>query len=110
MISTRLKRWPSSMPWLEAQKAEGEQAKALAKARLLAAGELLGLLTQDPALWFQGEPSNDAEAAHFDALLEQRKLARANRDFARADAIRAEFAAAGIIIEDTPQGARWKRA
>lgn len=94
----------------EAQKAEGAQTKALAKARLLAAGELLGLLAQDPAHWFQGEPGNDADTARFDALLEQRREARANKDFARADAIRAEFAAAGILVEDTPQGARWKRA
>ena len=42
--------------------------------------------------------------------LEARKAARVQRDFARADAIRAEIEARGIAIEDTPQGAKWKKA
>ena len=41
------------------------------------------------------------------AQLEQRKQARADKDFAAADRIRDSLAVAGIIIEDTPDGARW---
>ena len=40
-------------------------------------------------------------------LLELREEARASKDFARADAIRAKLASAGIVIEDRPGGARW---
>ncbi|WP_332644468.1 cysteine--tRNA ligase [Aeromicrobium sp.] len=40
-------------------------------------------------------------------LLEQRQEARANKDFAAADRVRDQLTAAGIDIEDTPQGARW---
>jgi cysteinyl-tRNA synthetase len=45
-----------------------------------------------------------------EAKLEERRLARVARDFARADAIRAELGERGIVVEDTAQGVRWKRA
>ncbi len=49
-------------------------------------------------------------AAWVEARLEERQAARARRDFATADAIRDELVRAGVVIEDTPQGPRWKRA
>jgi cysteinyl-tRNA synthetase len=43
-------------------------------------------------------------------LIEQRRQARAARDFARSDAIRQELETQGILLEDTPGGTRWRRA
>jgi cysteinyl-tRNA synthetase len=44
-----------------------------------------------------------------DALMAERERARRNRNFARSDSIRNELAALGILIEDSKEGARWKR-
>jgi cysteinyl-tRNA synthetase len=44
-----------------------------------------------------------------DALLAEREQARRTRNFARSDAIRNELSALGILIEDSKEGARWKR-
>ncbi|EIT84078.1 cysteinyl-tRNA ligase [Fictibacillus macauensis ZFHKF-1] len=44
-----------------------------------------------------------------DALIQERNDARKNRNFARADEIRDQLKALNIILEDTPQGVRWKR-
>ncbi|HWC65303.1 MAG TPA: cysteine--tRNA ligase [Thermoanaerobaculia bacterium] len=48
--------------------------------------------------------------AEIEALIAERLDARKRRDFARSDAIRAELAGKGIVLEDTPAGTRWKRA
>ena len=42
-------------------------------------------------------------------LVEERAEARKNKDFARADQIRNDLAERGIILEDTPDGTRWKK-
>lgn len=44
-----------------------------------------------------------------DALITERNQARETRDFARSDEIRDQLKAQGIILEDTPQGTRWRR-
>jgi len=44
-----------------------------------------------------------------EALVAERVAARKARDFKRADEIRSELAAQGVILEDTREGIRWKR-
>ena len=76
-----------------------------AAAGLLAAGRVLGLFNMAPETWFQG----DGDAAKIEALIAERKAARGARDFARADEIRKQLEAEGIILEDGPQGTLWRR-
>lgn len=78
-------------------------------AELRAAGFALGLLQQDPGAWFTKGSSGDDDA-RIQALVEERGAAKQARDFARADAIRKQLADEGVLLEDTPQGVRWKRA
>jgi len=64
-----------------------------------AEGKLADAAIAEPTL-------SDAEV---EALIEQRQQARKSRDFAKADAVRKQLADAGIILEDTKDGLRWKR-
>ena len=49
-------------------------------------------------------------SAKIEAMIAERQAARKAKDFARADAVRDELAAMGIILEDTREGVKWKRA
>ncbi|MFZ5663055.1 MAG: cysteine--tRNA ligase [Pseudomonadota bacterium] len=92
----------------DARKAERADDRARLKRELLAGGFALGLLQQDPAAWFaRGAQDDDAR---IQALIDERAAAKKARDFARADAIREQLAGEGILLEDTPQGVRWRRA
>ncbi|MCL6711358.1 cysteine--tRNA ligase [Pseudomonas sp. R2.Fl] len=93
----------------EARKAVIATDRVRLKAELLGAGFALGLLQQDPAEWFARGASNDDDA-RIQGLIEERAAAKHARDFARSDAIRDQLASEGILLEDTPQGVRWKRA
>ncbi|KFN41108.1 cysteine--tRNA ligase [Arenimonas oryziterrae] len=93
----------------EARKADTREAQRRLKGELLAAGEILGLLQQDPAAWFS-RGSAEGDEARIQALVDERNLAKQSRDFARADAIRKQLADEGVLIEDTAAGVRWRRA
>ena len=58
--------------------------------------------------WAKGGASDDD--ARIDALVAERTEARKNKDFARSDEIRDQLAGEGIVIEDSPTGATWRRA
>lgn len=112
-------------------------AREKAIKRLRNAGRLMGFLEMRPESWFKGRndvlelptiPSgvklytpqlSDSKSnevvdglteADIDALIDQRASARKAKDFAASDRIRDNLAAKGIVIEDGPDGATWRRA
>ena len=76
-----------------------------ARAALASMDDVLGILE----LVDRDADSDDELAAWVEQKLAQRQQAREDRDFETADAIRDELQEAGIVVEDTPQGARWKK-
>ncbi|MEL7492259.1 MAG: cysteine--tRNA ligase [Pseudomonadota bacterium] len=83
--------------------------KPRAIAGLKAAGALMGFFQTDPEVWFKSDGGEGPSAAEIEALLAERAAARANKDFATSDRIRDDLAAQGVIIEDGPDGASWRR-
>ena len=70
-------------------------------ARLTALTDVLGIIV---------EKKEEVLDAEIEALIEERQAARKAKDFARAAAIRDELLAKGIILKDTREGVKWKRA
>ncbi|MDY2983949.1 MAG: cysteine--tRNA ligase [Synergistes jonesii] len=65
--------------------------------------------TNDILGYLMKEEKESDEDAEIDELVAERSAARKAKNFKRSDEIRDTLAAKGIIIEDTPQGPRWKR-
>ena len=58
----------------------------------------------------QVEKKEENLDAEIEKMIEERQAARKARDFKRADEIRDELLTQGIILEDTREGVKWKRA
>ncbi len=97
---------------LNAAKATGDGASAAARAATLRAmGRVLGLLQADPAEYLKRGVGAGLADADIERLAAERRAARTARRFKDADRIRDELAAAGVILEDKPDGSTaWRRA
>ena len=85
-------------------KAAGEHAFILVKL-----SEVLGIAQQQPEQFLQGD-QDDEEVAKIEALIEQRLTARANKDWAAADAARDALTAMGVVLEDSAGKTTWRKA
>jgi cysteinyl-tRNA synthetase len=85
---------------------KGEDISQL-QATFMAMTAFLGIVQNNPETWFQ---SSDVDVAAVEALIEQRNQAKKAKDYAQADVIRDQLLAQGIVLEDGPEGTRWKQA
>lgn len=73
---------------------------------LIKLSDIMGIIYKAPAK----DVDNLLSDEEIETLIEERNIAKKERDFAKADSIRDNLISQGIIIEDTRQGVRWKRA
>lgn len=74
-------------------------------AQLKASAQVLGLLYRCPQTWLKG----DVDEALVEDLIAQRNAARAAKDFAKADALRAQLTDIGVVIDDNAAGTTWRK-
>jgi cysteinyl-tRNA synthetase len=87
-----------------------EKNPAVLKGKLIAIGNLMGILQEDPAAWLgYGQGVDGISPEEIDTLLQKRQDAKKAKDFALADSIRKDLELKGILVEDRQQGAVWKR-
>ncbi len=84
-----------------------EQAAALLKDL----GSVLGILQTPPDEYLQSAPDQGLlDEAEIDRLIEQRRIARMEKNWSESDRIRDLLVQQGIVLEDTPEGTVWRRA
>ena len=82
---------------------------ALAARTLRRLGGILGLLQEDPEAFLKGAATGGLSDEEVDRLVAERDEARRRRDFAEADRLRDVLGDEGIVLEDSPDGTRWRR-
>jgi cysteinyl-tRNA synthetase len=83
---------------------------SLERRHLCTAASVLGFLHEEPEVFFEALAASTqaADSGELEKLIEERKSARKNRDWARADAIRRQLKDMGIVLEDGPKGTTWR--
>lgn len=91
-------------------RAEGDERCRL-KGLLLQAGQLLGLLQADPEEWFTTTAGDDEglDGEAIGGLIAERQQAKLDKNYARADEIRQQLKEAGVVLEDSREGTKWRR-
>ncbi len=91
------------------QKGEDMAVAAGLGARLRELGAVLGILQQDPDAFLKGDEA-DEEVAEIERLIAERNQARADKNWAAADAARNRLTEMGIVLEDSAGKTSWRRA
>jgi cysteinyl-tRNA synthetase len=91
-------------------KATGEESRVELAAQMYASGDLMGLLGNDPEVWFAGHVEGELSSDEIESLIEKRNAAKKARDFETADAIRDQLLDAGVTIQDGRDGTTWRQS
>ncbi len=92
-------------------KAKGDDEKIFQRRTLVGNARLIGLLMQEPYVWFKNQNRTEELKAVITEALNNRAAAKAAKNWAEADRIRDKLKAQGIILEDRPDGTTdWRRA
>jgi cysteinyl-tRNA synthetase len=84
--------------------------KSVLAATLKQLAAIMGLLQDDPDSFLKGGASDGLAEAEIEQLIEARKTAKANKDWAQADSIRDQLKVQGIVLEDVAGGkTSWRR-
>jgi cysteinyl-tRNA synthetase len=83
------------------------------RAELTAVGNLLGIMQADPVRFLEearqrGAARGGVDVGEIEGFIAERNAARGRRDFKRADEIRTQLKARGIVLEDGPGGTTWR--
>ena len=93
----------------QANSSSDDEERRELKSALLSAGNLLGLFQTPPETWLTSSSGDTTvDSAEIERLLEERRNARAAKDFETADRIRDQLEAEGVILEDGPDKTRWR--
>ena len=84
---------------------------AILRSEIAKMGDVLGLLQESPAQFLEHQQTGLAEASFtpeaIEALITERAAARKEKNFQRADEIRAQLDEQGILLKDGPTGTTW---
>ena len=85
-----------------------DDQKSSFKSKLLLTSSLLGILQSDPSNWFKLDNDlSGIDSKKVEKLIAERMIAKEVKDFEKADQIRDELDAMGVIIKDSSSGSEW---
>lgn len=91
-------------------KADNDNEKSVLKGKLITSAKMLGLLNLSVDEWFKGKKeTSDITEEEINNLINERKQARLNKNYQKADEIRKNLELNNIILEDTKDGTIWKK-
>ena len=101
---------PKALAFLHQKVRDFNKGEKQVAGEIKACTELLGLLKYSSQEWFQSEAhKNELSSLEIEQQIEERRIARVNKDFLKADDIRQKLASSGIELFDNSDGTSWRR-